>query len=266
MGGRAGQRRGRFRAARTLLIVAALSAAIAPGCTTAVLHDLDEQAANESFTALNRAGIAAEKIADEGLQVRTFSLRVARSEASRALEVLRGQGLPRERRHGFAEVYGQPSLIPTTSEERARYLTATAGEIERTLETAEGIIGARVHLVAEETDPLALAASGPGDGKPHAAARAAVLVKTARGQAALPIPDIQRLVAGSVPGLAPAAVTVVVSAVPEAPGRDLGSLTAVGPLRVTPSSRGPLIAVFAVGLTLIAALATMLLVSLRRKP
>lgn len=265
MGGCAGPGTGRFRAARALLIVAA-AAALASGCTTAVLHDLDEQAANESVTALDRAGIAAEKVADDGLQARAFSLRVARSEANHALEVLRGHGLPRERRHGFAEVYGKPSLIPTAWEERARYLAATAGEIERTLETAEGIIGARVHLVAEESDPLALATSGPGEGKSRPAARAAVLVKTAPAGAALPAGDIQRLVAGSVPGLEPAAVTVVVSAASQTPGRELGPLASVGPLRVMPSSRGPLIAVFAVGLTLIAALATMLLVSLRRRP
>jgi type III secretion protein J len=243
-----------------------MAAALASGCTTAVLHDLDEPAANESLTALDRAGIGAEKVATEGPQARTFSLRVARAEANRALEVLRVQGLPRERRHGFAEVYGQPSLIPTASEERARYLAATAGEIERTLETADGIIAARVHLVAEETDPLVLAAGGAGEGKPRSAARAAVLVKTARGLPALPIADVQRLVAGSVPGLDAAAVAVVVSAAPEPPGRATGPLTSVGPLRVTPASRGPLIAVFAVGLTVIAALATMLLVSLRRRP
>jgi len=253
---------GRFRAAGALLIAAAL----APGCTTVVLHDLDEAAANESLTALDRAGIGAEKVADDGPQARTFSLRVARAEGNRALEVLRVQGLPRERRHGFAEVYGQPSLIPTTSEERARYLAATAGEIERTLETADGIVAARVHLVAEETDPLALAASGAGDGKQRSAARAAVLLKTAPGQAALPVPEVQRLVAGSVPGLDAAAVAVVVSASPAAPGRELGPLTSVGPLRVTPASRGPLIAVFAGGLSVIAALATMLLVTLRRRP
>lgn len=253
---------GRFRAAGALVIVLAL----APACTTVILHDLDEAAANESLTALDRAGIGAEKVPDDGPQARTFSLRVARAEGNRALEVLRIQGLPRERRHGFAEVYGQPSLIPTTSEERARYLAATAGEIERTLETAEGIVGARVHLVPEETDPLALAASGPGDGKARSPARAAVLLKTARGLPALPIADVQRLVAGSVPGLDAAAVAVIVSAAPEASARELGPLASVGPLRVTPSSRGPLIAVFAVGLTVIAALATMLLVSLRRRP
>ena len=124
------------------------------GCTTGVLHGLDEPSANESLAALERVGIGAEKIAEEGGQSARVRRARARGDAARALDVLRARGLPRERRHGFAEVYGQPSLIPSTSEERARYLAATAGELERTLETAEGVVSARVHLVLEEPDPL----------------------------------------------------------------------------------------------------------------
>src|SRR4029079_3536639 len=116
----------------------------------------DERAANESIGALEHAGIGTEKVAEEGGgggTAATFTVRVARPEAARALELLRSLGLPRDRRHGFAEVYGQPSLIPTASEERARYLEALGGEIERTLETADGVVSARVHLVLEENDP-----------------------------------------------------------------------------------------------------------------
>ncbi|MBC8132893.1 MAG: secretion protein, partial [Deltaproteobacteria bacterium] len=141
------------------------------GCSTGVLHGLDEAAANESLAALERAGIGAEKVAEAGGQTSGFALQVSRGDAARALDVLRVRGLPRERRHGYAEVYGQASLIPTASEERARYLEATAGEVERTLETAEGIISARVHLVLEEVDPLSM------EGKPRTTARAAVLIK-----------------------------------------------------------------------------------------
>ena len=61
-------------------------------------------------------------------------------------------------------------------------------------------------------------------------------------------------------------MAVVVTAAPEPAARGLGPLASVGPLRVTPSSRGPLIAVFAAGLAVIALLAAMLLVTLRRRP
>jgi type III secretion protein J len=229
------------------------------GCTTGVLHGLDEPSANESLAALERVGIGAEKIAEEGGQGDAFGVRVPRGDAARALDVLRARGLPRERRHGFAEVYGQPSLIPSTSEERARYLAATAGEVERTLETADGVVSARVHLVLEEADPLSL------EGKPRAAARAAVLIKAAEGRSPLAEGDIQKLVAGSVPGLEPRAVAVVITAAPRPAESALGPLAAVGPFRVTPSTRRPLIATFAVALGAIGVLAALLLVSLRRR-
>jgi len=247
---------------RELVLLAWLS--LAGGCTTGVLHGLDEPAANEALAALERAGIGADKALEDGSasaaggQTAAFVLRVSRGDAPRALDVLRVLGLPRERHHGFAEVYGRPSLVPTHSEERARYTEARAGEIERTLETADGVTGARVHLVLEEADPLSLEA------KPRATARAAVLIKSARGRTPLAETDVQKLVAGSVPGLDPSAVAVVVTPAPEPTQAALGPLAAVGPLRVTPASRALLLTVFAVGLAVIALLAALLLVAVRR--
>jgi len=242
-----------------MLVASVAIAGAAGGCTTGVLHGLDEPAANEALAALERAGIGAEKVTEELGQGPAFALRVPRGDATRALDVLRVRGLPRERRHGFAEIYGQPSLIPTASEERARYLEATAGEIERTLEIAEGVVSARVHLVLEETDPLSL------EGKPRAGARAAVLVKAAEGRAPISEADIQKLVAGSVPGLTASAVAVVVTAAPAPSEASLVPLAAVGPFRVTPSSRAPLIGMFALALAVIGILAGLLFLSLRRR-
>jgi type III secretion protein J len=170
---------------------------------------------------------------------------------------LRAQGLPREPRRGFAETYGQPSLIPTPSEEQARYVDALAGEIERTLESIDGVVSARVHLVLEETDPLAL------DAKPRAAARAAVLLAERPGRTPVSREDVQRLVAGSVAGLDATAVAVVVTASPTTP-EVAPVLAAVGPLRVTPGSRPLLVGALAAGIGLLALLATLLLVTARR--
>ena len=135
------------------------------GCSANVLHGIDERAANEATAALERVGIGAEKVPDDATSpgaAANFTVRVAAGDANRAVDLLHALGLPRERRRGFAETYGQPSLIPTPSEERARYVNATAGEIEKTLETIDGVIGARVHLVLEDADPLSL------DTKPRA--------------------------------------------------------------------------------------------------
>jgi len=240
-----------------MALAVALLAGGAPACSTNLLHGLDERAANESIAALEHAGIATEKTADEG-GAGTFTVRIARHDAARALDLLHSLGLPRDRRHGFAEVYGQPSLIPTASEERARYLEALAGEIERTLETADGVVSARVHLVLEESDPLSV------EPKPRTPARAAVLLKSHGGRAPLPESDVQKLVAGSVPGLDPAAVAVVVTRTPEPADDNDAALAALGPLRVASGSRGMVVGAVVVGLVVLAALAVLLLLTARR--
>jgi len=241
---------------RAILAVALIFGAVA--CSTNLLHGLDEGSANETIAALERAGIATEKVADEG-SASAFTVRIARHDAGKALDLLRSLGLPRDRRHGFAEVYGQPSLIPTPSEERARYLEALGGEIERTLETADGVVSARVHLVLEENDPLS------AEPKPRTPARAAVLLKVRGGHAPLPEGDVQKLVAGSVPGLDPAAVAVVTTSAPEtAEAEGASAMAALGPLRIASGSRPVLIAAIVVGLALLAVLAALLLVTARR--
>jgi type III secretion protein J len=182
---------------------------------------------------------------------------VARGDGARALDLLRALGLPRERRHGFSETYAQPSLIPTPSEERARYLDALSGELERTLEEIDGVVSARIHLVLEEADALAV------DAKPRTAARAAVLLTTHPGRTPIATQDVQRLVAGSVAGLDAAAVAVVLTAAPIAadPGPAIAS---IGPLGVSPSSRTLLVGGIAIGIAVLAMLAALLLVTTRR--
>jgi type III secretion protein J len=229
---------------------------LAIGCSTPIQHGLDESAANEIVTSLERAGVGANKSReDDG----AFAVTVASADAVRALEFMRAMGLPRDRRAGFGEIYKQPSLLPTPTEERARYIDALAGEIARTLENVEGVASARVHLVLAEPDLLA------PDGKPRIPAQAAVLLK-ARGRLPAPISesDVQKLVAGSVPGLAQAAVAVVVTSSPEAAAAQGTGLVALGPLRVSPGSRSTLIAAGIAACALIVLLAVLLLMMAKR--
>jgi type III secretion protein J len=252
----------RARPRAPLLAAAAiLTLALAGGCSANVLHGIDERSANEAVAALERAGIGAEKVPDDaasgGAGAATFVVRVGRGDGARALDLLHAAGLPRERRRGFAETYGQGSLIPTASEERARYLDALAGEVERTLESVDGVVGARVHVVPEEADPAALDAQAA-----RRPARAAVLLKVRDGHAALAEADVQKLVAGSVPGLEPAAVAVVTT--PAAAPEPAPALAAVGPIHVAAESRATLVAAIAIALALLAVLAALLLVTARR--
>jgi type III secretion protein J len=241
----------------------ALAAMLLPGaaCSANILHGVDERAANEATASLERAGIGAEKVSDEGAASgggATYTIRVASADGTRAVDLLRALGLPRDRRRGFSETYGQPSLIPTPSEDRARYLDATAGEIERTLETVDGVVSARVHLVLEESDPLAI------DAKQKSPARAAVLIKARSGPAPISDLEVQKLVAGSVAGLDPAAVGVVVTPAADPGEAAAAALAPVGPIRITPGTRPLLLGALAGVLLLLALLAALLLVTARR--
>ena len=254
-----GARQGERHGIRPAVALAALL--VVAGCSTNILHGIDERAANDATAALERAGIGAEKVPDEGSSGgggAGYTIRVAGGDGTRALDLLRALGLPRDKRRGFAETYGQPSLIPTPSEERARYLDATAGEIERTLETVDGVVSARVHLVLEESDPLAV------DTKPRSAARAAVLLKARPGAAPIAVADVQKLVAGSVAGLDAGAVGVVITAAADPGEVAAATLSPLGPLRVTPGTRPLLVGALAVVLLLLALLAVLLLVTARR--
>ena len=246
----------RFGARWLLLAVVATTAA----CSTNILHGIDERSANDATAALERAGIGAEKLPDEGTSGSgaSYTIRVAHGDGTRAVDLLAALGLPRDKRRGFAETYGQPSLIPTPSEERARYLDATAGEIERTLETVEGIVSARVHLVLEETDPLAV------DAKPKSAARAAVLLKARPGATPIAAADVQKLVAGSVAGLDATAVSVVVTSAAAPAEETAAALAPLGPLRLSPGTRPLLVGAVVAVLLVLALLATLLLVTARR--
>jgi type III secretion protein J len=237
-----------------MLLVATLA-----GCSTPIRHGLDEPAANEVTAALERAGIAAEKVRDEAAGgAVAFTVRVAGEDAVRALDLLHTLGLPRGRRSGFAEVYAQPSLVPTATEERARYVEALSGEIERTLESVDGVVGARVHVVMAEVDPLSV------DGKPRIPAQAAVLLRSQPGLPSIKEGDVQKLVAGSVPGLAPSAVAVVLAPLAEPPATGPAPLEVLGPLRMAPGSRPLLLGTLAGALALLVVLALLLFFTARR--
>ncbi len=241
----------------SVLVLGSLVFAVG-ACSLPIHHGLDEPAANEMMTALERAGIGAEKMREEGANSAGFVVKVASGDATRAMELLRSMGLPRERHAGFAETYGQPSLVPSATEEKARFLQALSSEIGRTLETVDSVVNARVHLVPAETDPL------DTSGKPRVPAQAAVLLKVRAGAPPIKEADVQRLVAGSVPGLQPGAVAVVVTSAPDSLSGIAPALAALGPLRVSPSSRPMLLGVLAVALLAVAVLAGLLLVTARR--
>jgi len=221
------------------------------GCSGVDLQSgLDERQANLAVVALDQAGIGAEKVREEGGRVPTYRLRVAGGDMAQALKVLRSHELPRESPKGVVELMGQPSLIPTATQERALHVSALGGELARTLETIDGVLAARVHLSLPDDNPLREA-----ERRLHPSA--SVLIK-ARAGTALAEDDVKRLVAGSVEGLDPARVSVVVTVGQPAPPLPAAGLAAVGPFHVARSSRGPLLGTLVTALLAIIGLCVLL--------
>lgn len=171
-------------------------------CNTEVVHDLNESQANEIISALQQQGIQAEKIRTAQGDKTSYAIAVSRRDTVQAWRILRQENLPRPIRSGLNEVFGKPGLVPTATQEKAMMHAALAGEIAKTLQSVDGVIDARVHVVLPTRDPLS-----PADAPPSTP-RASVLIRTT-----MPSPisksDVQKLVAGSIDGLQPEGVTVV---------------------------------------------------------
>ena len=192
--------------------------------------DLGEQEANQALVALERAGVYANKQPDAAHEGR-WQLEVTRSDAALAVTALTDESLPQAPNPGVLAALGQGSLVPSRTLEQAQWLAGTAGDLEASLRGVDGVLSARVHLAAPSRDVLAESARD----RPSAS----VLIRH-RG-ATLPIAagDVQRLVAGAVPGLAPEAVGVISASVPPKHQRDR-ALAQLGPITVAQTSLLPL--------------------------
>jgi type III secretion protein J len=219
-------------------------------CAVEIVHDLEEPEANQLLASLQQHGIPAEKSRSVQGSTASYSLRVPSGQASKAWRVMREQNLPRPKRLGLGEVFAKPSLVPTATQERALLHHALGEEIAKTLQSVEGVVEARVHLVLPVRDPLA-----PGDA-PRPAPRASALVR-ATAPAPIAREEVQRLVAGAVDGLKPEDVTVViVTGARPAPAAASAELARLGPFLVAEGSAS------ALKLTLIAAFALVGLLAL----
>ena len=214
-----------MKAARYASILSAL-AVLSSGCSVELEHGLDERQANRVTAVLEAAGVSADKVAEEGASD-AYKIVVARSEAGRAFALLDARDLPRREQHGLADTFAASSLLPSATEDRARLGAALAAELERTLEGVPGVVGARVHLALPVEEPLVGAAE-------HARPTASVLLKAA-GTLPLADADVQKIVAGAVPGMQAADVSVVRGGgAADAPAPPFER---VGPLRVARDSK-----------------------------
>nr|WP_297526991.1 type III secretion inner membrane ring lipoprotein SctJ [uncultured Roseateles sp.] len=180
-------------------------AALLAGCSGAIdlYTGLNEKDANEITAELDRHGLEAAK-APAGKQL--FAVRVPPERFASAVAVLQAAGLPRHSFSRMGEVFKKDGMISTPTEERARFLSALAQELESTLSQIDGVVLARVHpVLPERVVP----------GEPVLPSSCSILIKHASGwNTAAYEPRIRKLVVSSIPGLAEAPEKVAVVFVP----------------------------------------------------
>ena len=127
------------------------------GCGKTELYaQLDEQQGNEMLALLLAHNIASEKRAAKDNMV---SLYVDANEFPRAMELLRGNGYPRDKFSTIGDLFNTDKLISTPYEDRTRYVYGLSQELADTLSRVDGVMTARVHLVVPEEDDQATIAS-----------------------------------------------------------------------------------------------------------
>lgn len=185
------------RWARSILGMVLAGILVACSASVHLVSELNEAEANEVLGLLLGANISATKTTSKtgiGIQVESGSV-------AQAIEILRQNGLPRERRAKLGDVFKKENLISSPLEERARYLYALAQELEHTLTSIDGVVTARVHVVLPER-------IGPMD--PSTPSSASVFLKFRKGYGVenVVVP-VRALVANGIPGLSQDRVAVV---------------------------------------------------------
>ena len=156
------------------------------------LNDADKAAAVE---ALSQANI------DSHIDNGTGTLTVAEDDYYKARMTLAAQNLPKATPGGYA-ILDQLPMGVSRAVEGERLRQARETELARSIQEIDGVTEARVHLAVPENTVFV---------REHAAPSASVIVRLAAGRS-LPedqVRSIINLVASSVPGMKPDAVTIV---------------------------------------------------------
>ncbi len=190
----------------TLKRIVVVAAVALLGCQAKIQHGLDERQANEILSVLIERGFDAKKVPEAGKKP-AWAIEVPDGQATDAVRILAELGLPRPKVPTTMDVLGTGGLVPTPTEERQRQVVGLAGDIAATLETVDGVTSARVHLVLPPP-------ARPG--QPQGQAKAAAFLRVRPGAADrvnMARDQLRALVAGSVEGLSPENVTLVVNEV-----------------------------------------------------
>lgn len=219
-------------------------------CSVPVAGNLEERDANLVADALVRSGIDATKESDPSAEGH-YRVVVPHDDRTLAIAALRDYDLPPRHTPGVLDSIGKGTLLPSPAAEHAQYVAGIAGDLERTLATVDGVLGARVHLSIPVANPLSE--------KPIEAPTASILLKYVGSTPPLTETDIRRLVAGAVSNMRLQDVTVVTVGRPDLAIARPRPLAHVGPIAVTRSSVFWLRGVFGVALASLLGLVTVVL-------
>ena len=225
---------------RILAVVAAL---LLSACTARIQHGLDEAQANEIQTLLLEAGFDARKVPEQGKKP-TWAIELPEDQATGATRVLSELGLPRPKLAGFDGL--EMGLVATPTQERTAHLNALSEELARTLESVSGVTVARVHLVVPQP---------PRPGQEPGKAKASAFLRVRPGYAGRihdMTEELRALVAGSVEGLRPEDVSLVVNEVVSTVARPAPGTSPADRLRYLVMGLAILVSLLALGLVYLA--------------
>ncbi|MDE5465408.1 type III secretion system inner membrane ring lipoprotein SctJ [Bradyrhizobium sp. CSS354] len=189
----------RASAGRRFRILVALPVLLSlAGCKVDVYTKVQEREANEMLALLLRKGVDAVRIvAKDGTSV----IQVEEKQLAFSIDLLNGEGFPRQTFKNLGEVFKGSGLVASPVEERARYVYALSEELSRTINDIDGVLSARVHVVLPKNDLLRQ------DATPSSASVFIRHGSNVRLSALLP--QIKMLVANSIEGLSYDKVAVV---------------------------------------------------------
>jgi len=178
-----------------------LAGALLAGCEqdTTLFSGLEETQANAVIAALIDGGMYASKApGEEG----TWNVSIHQEDFAKAANLCERRGLPRRRFSGVGEVFKKTGMVSSPSEERIRFMDATAQDLARTISMIDGVVDARVHVVLPENDPFA---------KNTLPSSAAVAIR-GRWDADLDeaVPQVKSLVKNAIEGLAYEKISVTI--------------------------------------------------------
>ena len=147
-----------FAKASRLALATAGALALAACSGQELYRDIDESEANEMVAVLMNAGIESDKVAGKD---EAFAVEVGQGDFARAVEVLRENGLPRERYESLGTVFKKEGFTSSSLAERARLVYGLSQELSNTISQFDGVVDARVHLAMPEADALTGVADPP---------------------------------------------------------------------------------------------------------